>query len=264
VAHYVKTFDRIFQSTIWQEDSDTRIVWWTLLLLADQDGKAHSTIPGLAHTARVTLESCVRALERFKSPDKYSSTKDFDGRRIGDADGGWQILNFEKYRDMMSEDDRREKDRLRQQRKRERDRLSKTVTPCHALSQDVRDVTENPQSHDTRLDDTRLKEGGAKTPPDLHSLEYAKRLLEEIDFPVTRQNNTVVADCITALVKSGKSKASAYEFLLANAKDAIDAGEQVDKFWFEDAKWKKKKKAVVKLVNPADEARRQLAEQNAD
>jgi hypothetical protein len=74
-------------------------------------------------------------------------------------------------------------------------------------------------------------------PPDLHPLQFASRLLQEIGLPETRSNNTIVAAAITTLTHEGKTVPAAYEFLLAKAKDARDEGIDLDKFWFEDAKW---------------------------
>ena len=83
-----------------------------------------------------------------------------------------------------------------------------------------------------------------RTPVDLHQLEYATKLLEEIGIPATFANKTTVAEAISAIVKQdGKSKPAAYEFLLAKAKDAQDNGTELNKFWFEDAKWKSNGKA---------------------
>ena len=66
------------------------------------------SVPGLADLARVTVEECVNAIERLASPDEYSRTKDNEGRRIREQDGGWVILNHGKYKAKMSADDRRE------------------------------------------------------------------------------------------------------------------------------------------------------------
>jgi hypothetical protein len=77
-----------------------------------------------------------------------------------------------------------------------------------------------------------------KVPADLHPVQYASRLLQELGMPETRSNSTVVGASISALIREGRSSASAYEFLLAKAKDARDEGVELDKFWFEDAKWR--------------------------
>lgn len=113
-------FNTIVTSTIWQEDDTTRIVWITMLAIADADGKVSAAIPGLASVANVTVEDCEKAVNKLKSPDSYSRTKDFEGRRIEETDGGWTILNYLKYRRMMSEEERREYKRIKQQEYRKR------------------------------------------------------------------------------------------------------------------------------------------------
>lgn len=105
-ASFTKLFSSITASTVWCESHTTRIVWITMLAMADRKGRVNASIPGLANFARVTLEECEQALERFRAPDKYSRTPDHDGRRIEDIAGGWQLLNYAKYREMRDAEDR--------------------------------------------------------------------------------------------------------------------------------------------------------------
>ena len=102
----------ITDSTIWHQPDHTRLTWITMLAMADQHGYVGASIPGLASRARVPLESCVAALECFKAPDEYSRTKDHDGRRIAEAEGGWVLLNHAKYRAAQSKEARRERSRI--------------------------------------------------------------------------------------------------------------------------------------------------------
>jgi hypothetical protein len=131
---YTKLFNSILASTIWREDDKTRLVWITLLALTDMNGVVEASIPGLADLARVSLEDCERALENLQKPDKYSRSKDHDGRRIETIDGGWLVLNRAKYRDKLSADDRRERDRDRQRRHRQSRTVTPSVTPERDLS----------------------------------------------------------------------------------------------------------------------------------
>ncbi len=133
---YVKLFSDILASTVWTESNSTRLVWITMLAMASRDGDVMASVPGLAHMARVTVEECQEALNRLAAPDEHSRTKDHEGRRIEAIDGGWFILNYEKHRERMTLDDRREKDRLRQERKRKRDasRHVTLVTESHTES----------------------------------------------------------------------------------------------------------------------------------
>lgn len=126
---FTKLFSSIVTSTIWQEDDKTRIVWITLLALADAQGRVEGSVPGLAHVAHVGLGECEHALERLSSPDIYSRTKDFEGRRIENIDAGWRILNYQKYRDRRDPDKRREQTREAVRRHRDRRRSGQRCKP---------------------------------------------------------------------------------------------------------------------------------------
>lgn len=66
-----------------------------------------SSVPGLAAMANVAMPKTVEALETLMSPDKWSRSKEYEGRRIAEVDGGWKILNHAKYRDKLSAEERR-------------------------------------------------------------------------------------------------------------------------------------------------------------
>jgi hypothetical protein len=155
VSGYVKMFSAMLSSSLWDESMPTRIVWVTMLLMADQDGRVEALAAGIAHQARCTREQCDAALLVLSSPDPESKTQDMDGRRIVRVDGGWQVVNYESYRDQRSPDEQREKARLRMQRMRERQAARKvrsvtpgdvTVTPCDAQLRAVRSVTQSSPS----------------------------------------------------------------------------------------------------------------------
>lgn len=124
---YTKLFNSILASTIWREDDKTRIVWITLLAMADKRGHCEGSIPGLADFARVSLRDCEAALQRLSSPDAYSRSKEHDGRRIEPIDGGWRLINHGKYREKLGADERREYLRIKQQEHRKRQQQSTKV-----------------------------------------------------------------------------------------------------------------------------------------
>ena len=126
---YTKLFSSIITSTIWSEDDKTRIVWITMLAMSDQHGEVQASIPGLAKISGVDIKSVELALKKFMSPDKYSRTKDDEGRRIEEIEGGWGMLNHEKYRKMASDEDRKRKNAERQKRFREKRKRNGSVTP---------------------------------------------------------------------------------------------------------------------------------------
>jgi hypothetical protein len=128
MAGYTKLFNSILASTIWRADDKVRIVWITLLAMADKNGIAEGSVPGLADFARVSVEDARRALSVLAAPDEDSRSKEFEGRRIEEVEGGWRLLNHSKYRSKMGADERREylKQKQREYRKR-RQQMSTNV-----------------------------------------------------------------------------------------------------------------------------------------
>lgn len=185
-------FNSILASTIWRSDDKTRIVWITLLAMADKDGIAEGSIPGLADLARVSIEDCELALAELMAPDKYSRTTEFEGRRIEAVDGGWMLLNHAKYRAKMSEDDMREKNRQRQAKWREK---HKNNADSNAESQDVTDGNaESRQSRHTEADteEKKKKSVSVKTPKPNDDEAWfeslvANTLYSHIDVPRERR-----------------------------------------------------------------------------
>jgi len=105
---FTKLFSSITESTIWLEPNPTRIVWIAMLAMADKRGRVWGSVPGIANRARVTTDEARQAIACFLAPDPDSRTKEHEGRRIVEIDGGWQLLNYTKYREMRDDDARRE------------------------------------------------------------------------------------------------------------------------------------------------------------
>jgi hypothetical protein len=104
-----------------------------MLAMADCRGIVEGSIPGLADLARVTIDECKSALLCFMSPDEYSRTKDHEGRRIEEIDGGWRILNHKNFRDKA-------RDRAAYMREYRKNKEQK-VTKGHERLQNVTNVT---------------------------------------------------------------------------------------------------------------------------
>jgi hypothetical protein len=131
---FTKLFSTITSSTIWAEDSDTRIVWVTMLAMANKDGYVGASVPGLAHAARVSVEAAQAALDKFLAPDKYSRSQEHEGRRIAEADRGWVLLNYSKFRDLRNKENKRaqSRDSMRRMRDKGRQSPSDNLAPDYA------------------------------------------------------------------------------------------------------------------------------------
>jgi len=103
---FFKVQRRIFDSSIWMEDAPTRIVWLTLMHLAQlPDNRKHGhgmvVIPRvfLMKKANVSAEEFEHAIERLTSEDPYSRSDQNGGRRIEVLPNGFRLLGFEDYHD---------------------------------------------------------------------------------------------------------------------------------------------------------------------
>jgi hypothetical protein len=95
---FVKLDTGILDSSLWLEPAQTCKCWVTLLAMMDATGLVRSTAPGIAKRAHLTLKQTTKALETFSGPDENSRSLNDEGRRIKRVDGGYKVINSEKYR----------------------------------------------------------------------------------------------------------------------------------------------------------------------
>lgn len=96
---FVMLWQKTLLSSLWRNESmSTRIVWITLLMMKDSEGRVISSKPGLRDTARVSDNELEVALGVLMAPDPASSSKAEEGRRIVEIPGGWRIVNHDLYR----------------------------------------------------------------------------------------------------------------------------------------------------------------------
>ncbi|MCP4186023.1 MAG: hypothetical protein GY763_00305 [Gammaproteobacteria bacterium] len=106
-TNFTKLFSSITASTIWCESPETKVVWITMLAMADAAGFVYASVPGLANIAQVSLDDTEKALDKFLNSDPYSRNSENDGCRIESIDGGWAILNHPKYRKIRDKEERK-------------------------------------------------------------------------------------------------------------------------------------------------------------
>lgn len=139
MAGYTKLFSSILTSTIWQEPKETKVLWITMLAMANKDGVVEGSVPGLAHVSGLTIDETVAALKRLLEKDFWSRSKEHEGRRIEEIDGGWRLLNHDKYRALMSAEERKEYNRRKQAEGR-----AKVRGESQSVSANVNDMSMTP------------------------------------------------------------------------------------------------------------------------
>jgi hypothetical protein len=130
---FTKLFASITASTIWCEPAPTKVVWITMLAMADHVGRVHASVPGLAHIAQVTLTECQTALDTLLAPDRYSRSTAEEGRRIKPIDGGWQLINYITYRERIDHESAKEAKRKYIANRRKKEKQAVTIN-AHSVT----------------------------------------------------------------------------------------------------------------------------------
>ena len=164
-VYFTKVFASLTESTIWSEPDTTRIAWVTMLVIADEKGRVFGSIPGLAHLARISVEKMEEALVAFMSPDKYSRSTEQEGRRIEKIDGGWRLINYEKYRNQRDEEARKEYQKAWIAKKRAVEKAKGDGEESRSLSSVVDKCRHNRERDREREVNLTLKERASTTQP---------------------------------------------------------------------------------------------------
>lgn len=120
---------------------DTVYVFISMIVLSDSQGFLRIAPAALAKRIDKPLEVIEVSLKALESPDAYSNTAMYEGKRIislkeltnGKENRGWWIVNKEQFKYKGSKEEKKEKDRTRIKNKRH---VASSRTP----SLDVADV----------------------------------------------------------------------------------------------------------------------------
>ena len=122
---YGKLFAQMYDGTLathgpWQ----ALVTFQQMIVLADRQGYVDMTPDAISRRTSIPLEIITTGIAALLKPDPSSRSPAEDGRRLvpidDGRDWGWQIVNYSKYRQMRSADERREYLREAQASRRER------------------------------------------------------------------------------------------------------------------------------------------------
>jgi hypothetical protein len=119
---FVKIFTQILDSSI-AKDWQVRHVFEDMLKLCDQDGVLDMTPDAIASRTRMPLDLIMRVIPILEAPDPDSRSDIEKGVRIKQLYShrawGWHIVNYNYYRNIASDEQRREKTAARVRKLRE-------------------------------------------------------------------------------------------------------------------------------------------------
>lgn len=124
-ASWCPLWSGIVESSLWDEDDITIKVFITMLALKDSDHVCRATIYQLAKKTGKTQAQIMEAIRILSEPDaRRQDHQEFEGRRIEAVEEGWLILNGEKYRQKVSEEMTRARNRRAQAKWREKQKTA--------------------------------------------------------------------------------------------------------------------------------------------
>jgi len=135
---YGKIFKQIYKGTLAMVGPwEALVTFQQMIILADQDGVVDMTTDALSRETTIPLEIITKGVEALSAPDPESRTPDEEGRRIvllsENRSWGWRIVNYDHYRKLKSEEERREYHRQYYREKRSKsaikEKLNRTQTP---------------------------------------------------------------------------------------------------------------------------------------
>lgn len=177
---YAKIFEQIYDSSI-AENPEARFTFMDLLVLADKNGVVDMTHEAIARRTNRPLDVIRKTIGILESPDPKSRRANDEGRRIirldEHRDWGWFIANYDHFRKLVSEEQRREKTRKRVQKHRnkgEKARCNADVTPRNDTKRKKRHVDVDVEAEAEAEED----KDSARTSPKPH---HDKRQQDVVD-----------------------------------------------------------------------------------
>ena len=142
---YGKIFKQIYKGTLamvgpWQ----ALVTFQQMIILADQDGVVDMTPDALSRETTIPLDIITKGLEALSQPDPESRTPDEEGRRIvllsDSRSWGWRIVNYDHYRKLQTDEERRAYHRRYYREKRSKSATKGNLNNSQTDSTDSRQV----------------------------------------------------------------------------------------------------------------------------
>lgn len=175
---YAKIFRQIYDSTL-ANDWQTLITFQQFLILADYHGTVDMTPEAISRTTNIPLDIIKSGIANLEAPDNQSRSEKEEGRRIirlsENRDWGWDIVNFEHYKNIKDEEHRREYMREYMKNKRNNDVNSESLQKFTDVSKSIMLAKLAHIDLDIDLDiDTKEREEGKPTSSSNDSLKQEK------------------------------------------------------------------------------------------
>lgn len=137
---YGKVFESIYTGSLYGE-WEAIVTMQQLITLADSKGIVDMTPQAISGVTSIPLDIIKKGLAVLTEPDESSRTEGHEGVRINRLDDhrewGWYLVNYDKYKNIRSAEDRREymKNYMADQRKAAKFKAP-TIEECDAYAKE--------------------------------------------------------------------------------------------------------------------------------
>lgn len=178
MSGYSKLDCGIVDSSLWEMPHEYLRVWIAMLAKTDATGYVRVAAPAMARLCHLTREDFDRIIDAYCSPDPESRTSDHNGRRLEKVEGGWQILNYAKYREGLKQPDSSAGRMRKLREKRKCDGSAVTVTVGDAYAEAEAEA----EAKNKNLSDScpTTPDGDGQQPDPLQSLPLLSKAYDAI------------------------------------------------------------------------------------
>jgi hypothetical protein len=107
-------WDMMIDSSIWQEPDHVFRVFVAMMILKSPTHVVWLDGYQIARRIHMPIEKVLDALTVLSEPDPRRPAQAHEGRRIRKVEGGWEVINGEKYQALMKHSQRQESNRKAQ------------------------------------------------------------------------------------------------------------------------------------------------------
>ena len=109
---FVKCFESMYDGTLGTKGPwEALVTFQQMLIMADKEGEVDKTAEVISRITMIPLEIIQKGIAELMKPDPDSRSMVEGGRRLILLDParswGWKVVNYQKYQDIASAEDRR-------------------------------------------------------------------------------------------------------------------------------------------------------------
>lgn len=194
---YTKLYKTIFDGSLYGR-FEALTVFMAMLALSDRHGDVDASYAKIAGCLGCKLSFVKKGIKDLESPDPESRTPELEGRRIVPLDNdegdkrpfGWKIVNYEKYRKIRNEDERRaykkKWDQDNRGKKKNKPTNSDQARPktTHTegeLEVDTKDQNKSEKISDNPFTEKKPKSKTSFTPEDLETAQWIFHRIQKLN-----------------------------------------------------------------------------------